>query len=135
MYLDVKPENIRMYATTPEMVELFDFDTVIPQGMKEGLSNYRVACSRGYAPLEQKMGDMSQIGTYTDIYAVGALLFSLIFYFSLGKQGLFGRQICLPDTRLPMPIAGYSHRSPHLYRAPRLRQKDRASGGFPWYED
>ena len=25
------------------------------------------------------MGDMSQIGTYTDIYAVGALLFSLIF--------------------------------------------------------
>ena len=79
LYLDVKPENIRMYATTPEMVELFDFDTVIPQGMKEGLSNYRVACSRGYAPLEQKMGDMSQIGTYTDIYAVGALLFSLIF--------------------------------------------------------
>lgn len=79
LYLDVKPENIRMYETTPEMVELFDFDTVIPQGMMEGLSNYRVACSRGYAPLEQKMGDMSQIGTYTDVYAVGALLFTLIF--------------------------------------------------------
>ena len=79
LYLDVKPENIRMYETTPEMVELFDFDAVIPQGIKEDLSGYRVAYSRGYAPLEQKLGDISRIGTYTDVYAVGALLFFLIF--------------------------------------------------------
>lgn len=79
LYLDVKPKNIRMYETTPEMVELFDFDAVIPQGIKEDLSSYRVAYSRGYAPLEQKMGDISRIGTYTDVYAVGALLFTLIF--------------------------------------------------------
>ena len=30
--------------------------------------------------------------------------FLLIFYFSLGKQGIFGQQPYLPDTRLPMPL-------------------------------
>lgn len=68
LYLDVKPENIRMYATTPEMVELFDFDTVIPQGMKEGLSNYRVACSRGYAAVGTKNGRICHRSEHIQIF-------------------------------------------------------------------
>lgn len=79
LYLDVKPENILMYHETPDLIQLFDFDSVIPIGLRERLTEYKISYSAGFAPIEQKIGKMSQIGIYTDIYSVGALLFYLLF--------------------------------------------------------
>lgn len=79
LYLDLKPENVLVYPETPDMIQLFDFDSAIPMGIGVSLSEYRVSYSPGFAPLEQKQGDMSRIGRYTDVYSVGALLFYLLF--------------------------------------------------------
>ena len=79
LYLDVKPENILMYKETPDLIQLFDFDSVIPIDTKENITEYKISYSMGFAPVEQKTGKMSLIGKYTDIYSVGALLFYLLF--------------------------------------------------------
>lgn len=79
LYLDLKPQNILMYKEAPEWVQLFDFDSVIPAGTSENITEYRAAYSKGFAPIEQKNGNISQMGKYTDVYSIGALLFYLLF--------------------------------------------------------
>ncbi len=79
LYLDVKPENILVYEETPDLVWLFDFDSVIPMGTGERMTEFKISCSPGFAPQEQRQGDLSRIGTYTDVYSIGALLFYLLF--------------------------------------------------------
>ena len=79
LYLDVKPDNILMYNETPELIQLFDYDSVIPIAEKENITEYRVSYSVGFAPLEQKTGKMCHIGKRTDVYSIGALLFYLLF--------------------------------------------------------
>ncbi len=79
LYLDAKPENILVYEETPELVLLFDFDSVIPIGADEHMMTFRLGFTDGFAPYEQKLGDLSRIGKYSDVYGVGALLFFLLF--------------------------------------------------------
>lgn len=79
LYLDVKPENILLYDDAQGLIQLFDFDSVIPMNFGGDFSRYRMSYSNGFAPIEQKSGDMSCIGSHTDVYSVGALLFYLLF--------------------------------------------------------
>ena len=79
LYLDIKPENILMYDETPELIQLFDFDSIIPIGISGDITEYKISYSLGFSPMEQRSGNMSQIGKYTDIYSIGALLFYLLF--------------------------------------------------------
>lgn len=82
LYLDVKPDNIFVLEGITEVVQLFDFDTIVPLSeIKKGESvrKYRVAYSAGYAPMEQQKGWFSLLGKHTDVYGVGALLFYLLF--------------------------------------------------------
>ena len=79
LYLDVKPENVLVYDETPDLVQLFDFDSVVPMDAGKDITEYRISYSMGFAPVEQKTGKMSQIGRHTDIYSIGALLFYLSF--------------------------------------------------------
>lgn len=79
LYLDVKPENVLVYDETPDLIQLFDFDSVVPIDADRDITEYRIAYSKGFAPIEQKTGKMSQIGRHTDIYSIGALLFYLLF--------------------------------------------------------
>lgn len=79
LYLDVKPENVLTYRETPDLIQLFDFDSVVPIEADENLTDYRISYSMGFAPIEQKMGRMLQIGKHTDVYSIGALLFYLLF--------------------------------------------------------
>lgn len=79
LYLDIKPDNIFVLNGTLEIVQLFDFDSLIPLGEKAEIGNYRLSYSKGFAPLEQRMGQFKNIDKYTDVFAVGALLFYLIF--------------------------------------------------------
>ena len=79
LYLDIKPENILIYKETTQLVQLFDFDSVIPLEFQDDITEYKISYSPGYAPIEQKSGRVYQIGTWTDIYSIGALLFYLLF--------------------------------------------------------
>lgn len=79
LYLDIKPDNILMYNETPDLIQLFDFDSVIPIDAFEMITEYKISYSVGFAPFEQKKGILSQIGIHSDIYSIGALLFYLLF--------------------------------------------------------
>lgn len=79
LYLDAKPENVLIYDETPDLIQLFDFDSVVPMNADKDITEYRISYSMGFAPVEQKTGKMSEIGKYTDIYSIGALLFYLLF--------------------------------------------------------
>ena len=79
LYLDVKPENVLIYPETPDLIQLFDFDSVVPVDTDKCITDYRISYSMGFAPVEQKTGKMSQIGKHTDVYSIGALLFYLLF--------------------------------------------------------
>lgn len=79
LYLDIKPDNIFLFEATYDIIQLFDFDSVIPIGCKEAITNYKLSYSMGFAPLEQKKGIMAQIGPHTDVYSLGALLFYMLF--------------------------------------------------------
>lgn len=79
LYLDIKPDNILVFGETTELVQLFDFDSVIPINTGDNLLDYRISYSTGFAPIEQKKADLKMIGKYSDVYSIGALLFYLIF--------------------------------------------------------
>lgn len=81
LYLDTKPENILVVDSASERIQLFDFDSLIPISAIENVSEnaLRLSYSRGYAAPEQRSGNVKALGFYTDVYGIGALLFSLIF--------------------------------------------------------
>lgn len=60
--------------------QIFDFDSLIPiEPRKDDIIEYRVSYSAGFSPVEQRLGDLSQIGISSDIYSLGVLLFYLLF--------------------------------------------------------
>lgn len=79
LYLDVKPENILVFDETTELIQLFDFDSVIAFPLQDDITDYRISYSLGFAPMEQKTGQMERIGEHSDVYSIGALLFYLLF--------------------------------------------------------
>lgn len=107
LYLDIKPENIFVLSEMDGAVRLIDFDSLIPIDPESRMGGYRISYSRGFAALEQRQGRMNDIGRYTDVYGVGAILFYL----------LFGRTPeateCLPDARYEYAASRYD---PYRYR-------------------
>ncbi|MCQ2522027.1 MAG: hypothetical protein MJ105_06575 [Lachnospiraceae bacterium] len=95
VFLDLKPDNVFCFPETKQIVNLFDFDSVLPIGQKDLSAIFhekRISYSQGFSPIEQKMGDVSAIGTCSDVYSIGALLFYLCFghapgVFDLDKYG------------------------------------------------
>lgn len=79
LYLDIKPDNILIFYETPELIQLFDFDSIIPIGASDNISNYRISYSMGFAPIEQRSGNLSKVGICSEVYSVGALFYFLIF--------------------------------------------------------
>ena len=80
LYLDIKPENILVFKELSGIVQLFDFDSLVPINiMEDDITEYRISYSVGFSPVEQRMGDLSQIGRASDIYSLGVLLFYLLF--------------------------------------------------------
>ena len=78
LYLDIKPSNILTLEGTAELVQLFDFDTVVSISDMAALDD-KISYTRGFAALELQSGDYRHIGRHTDIYGIGALLFYMIF--------------------------------------------------------
>jgi serine/threonine protein kinase len=78
LYLDIKPSNILTLEGTTELVQLFDFDTVVPISDIADLDD-RISYTKGFAALELQAGDHRRIGRHTDVYGIGALLFYMLF--------------------------------------------------------
>ena len=81
LYLDLKPENILTVRGTTDLVQLFDFDSLVPMAgpgraaEDGGLCGVRVSYTRGFASLEQAAGRIRELGPASDVYSLGAVLF------------------------------------------------------------
>ena len=78
LHLDIKPQNIYTIPETPEMVMMFDFDSVTP------IDDINAIISSSYtdtwAAPEQKMPKYrTQICESTDLFAIGEIIFFRLF--------------------------------------------------------
>lgn len=78
LYLDLKPSNILTLSGTTDLIQLFDFDSVIPMSEVRNSEN-RFSYTKGFAALEQLNEDDEQIDVRSDVYGIGALLYYLLF--------------------------------------------------------
>lgn len=78
LHLDIKPENIFVLPETPEMVMLFDFDSVTHKNdLQVGSA---LSYTKSWAAPEQILpGKRSKICEATDLYAIGEMLFWFLF--------------------------------------------------------
>lgn len=86
LYLDLKPDNILTLEDSLDLVQLFDFDSMVSMDELEkaiqtnhpdGLST---SYTKGYASLEQQTGKLRQMGKHSDIYSLGAVLFYALWH-------------------------------------------------------
>lgn len=78
LYLDLKPNNIFLYPETPDMVMLFDFDSVISKENVRKHSEWLSYTEEWSAP-ELSRNKISKIDERADVYSIGALLLFLLF--------------------------------------------------------
>ena len=78
LHLDIKPQNILILPETPEAIRLMDFDSVINKSdaIRAGTS---ISYTHEYAAPELLQGKRKKLCEATDIYAIGAVIFSRIF--------------------------------------------------------
>ena len=75
LYLDLKPENILIIAGSTDLVQLFDFDSMVSMADLAGQKAVRTSYTEGFAPLEQQTGKLKKLGRHSDVYSLGAVLF------------------------------------------------------------
>ncbi len=86
LYLDLKPDNILTLAGSRDLVQLFDFDSVVSQEeLQAAVQSHdptalRTSYSKGFAPLEQQTGRLNRLGIHSDLYSLGAVLFHALFH-------------------------------------------------------
>lgn len=112
LHLDIKPENVLILPETEQHVLLFDFDSVTTYEELEKAGRLRLSFSEGFSAPEQIKGKIKKIGTWSDVYSVGALLY----------YKLFGKRPEVDDCRLDSRfdfsdmIFGCETYQPRLYR-------------------
>ena len=86
LYLDLKPDNILTLEGSLDLVQLFDFDSVVSmEELDEAIrandpGRLHASYTKGYAPPEQQTGRLSRIGKHSDIYSLGAVLFHALWH-------------------------------------------------------
>lgn len=76
LHLDLKPANIMM--DKQGQIKLIDFGAS-KQCSSDGASTSTGVCyTKGYAPTEQMEGNLDKFGPWTDFYALGATLYTLL---------------------------------------------------------
>ena len=73
LHLDIKPANLMVDKTG--QIHVIDFALSISQFSEEDAV---VGFTPGYAPPEQMSGEITKIGPWTDLYALGATLYNLL---------------------------------------------------------
>lgn len=87
LYLDLKPENILTLEGSTDLVQLFDFDSMVSLEDLRSNHSVRTSYTKGYAPLELQTGKLQKLGYHSDVYSLGAVLFN----------ALWGRTPSAPD--------------------------------------
>ena len=90
LLLDIKPANIFVLPETEDIVKFFDFDSLVAKEDIINLPNSYISYSEGYAAHELKNKKKELISETTDIYAIGAIVFTK----------LWGREPKATDCRL-----------------------------------
>ena len=75
LYLDLKPENILTITGSTDLVQLFDFDSMVSMADLAKQKAVRASYTKGFAPLEQQTGKLRKLGWHSDVYSLGAVLF------------------------------------------------------------
>lgn len=90
LHLDIRPENVLILPETQQHLLLFDFDTVTTIDELKASSRFGLPFSEGFSPPEQIQGKIDKIGTHTDIFSIGALMY----------YKLFGSKVTLDACRI-----------------------------------
>lgn len=78
LHLDIKPDNVYILPETPEMVMLFDFDSVIEKDAIVGSTP--LSYTKDWASIEQiDLKRRNEICEATDLFAVGEMVFYFFF--------------------------------------------------------
>ena len=78
-HLDLQPGNIMVNSQGE--ISLIDFGAsknIVDENGKSLSLSSMMACTPGFAPSEQLDGDSKNLGTHTDMYALGATLYNLL---------------------------------------------------------
>ena len=79
LHLDIKPKNILVLDGVRDLVKLFDFDSLTPIEALKARSVKAVPVPEDYYVPELSNCDIRNIGIHTDIFEIGAMLFSRLF--------------------------------------------------------
>jgi len=79
LHLDIKPKNVLILDDIADVVKLFDFDSLTPIDAFKSRGNVIVPAPEDYYVPELEACDYRNIGIHTDIFEIGALLFSRLF--------------------------------------------------------
>ena len=79
LHLDIKPKNILVLEDVKDLVKLFDFDSLTPLSAIKSRSIQSIPIPEDYYVPELVNGDLRSIGISTDIFEIGAMLYSRLF--------------------------------------------------------
>lgn len=126
LLLDLKPDNFLVIEETKEMVYFIDFDSVkhIDALLEDSES---ISFSIDWAAPELLQGRVDKVGYHTDIYAIGAILYSKIFKKKVtSKERSMNYKFPVNDLILPPKALHYLQElfSHTLSSNPHRRYKD-----------
>lgn len=79
LHLDIKPKNILVLNDVTDLIKLFDFDSLTSIEKLKSREIYGVPVPEDYYVPELENYDVRNIGTETDIFEIGAMLFLKVF--------------------------------------------------------
>jgi len=79
LHLDIKPKNVLVLDDVADLVKLFDFDSLTPIGSFKERRDVCIPVPEDYYVPELENCDVRNIGVHTDIFEIGAMLFSRLF--------------------------------------------------------
>lgn len=100
LHLDLKPSNFLVSYDPSIYVWLFDADTIISQNELANHSHISLPYSQSWAAPEQILQKTEKIGPWTDVYTIGAILFSKL----LGHKPTLDDINCFAGINFPENI-------------------------------
>lgn len=111
LHLDIKPENILVLREAPNIIKLFDLDSIVrKQDIQQGVLPALSYSPRWAAP-ELREEIISQISERTDIYSIGAVLFWMV----MGREPGCDDRSIFAEWEFEGPL--FNGQNPQLKRA------------------
>lgn len=79
LHLDIKPKNILVLDGVKDIIKLFDYDSLTSIKSIKDRSVFSIPVPEDYYVPELSNAEVRNIGIYTDVFEIGAMIFSKIF--------------------------------------------------------